>query len=186
MFVAVDIPDELRAELQALMAQLEELGIEARFPRVAGLHLTLKFLGEVAEDLVVQLESALRAVAERNRSFPMELRGLGCFPSPLRPRVVWVGVKAPQELFLLQRDLEESLAREGFPREERAFQPHLTVARLKSGRAGEELRRFLAERSRSFALGSYDVDAFHLMESRLHPDGAVYRKVESFRLGGGE
>lgn len=184
LFVAVDLPDRLRTELQSLLGELEKLGIEARFPRVAGLHLTLKFLGEVSEDLLDQLKQALRAVGARNRRFSLELQGLGCFPSPQRPRVVWVGVRAPQELFVLQRDIEDTLAREGFAREQRAFQPHLTVARLKSGRAVEELRRFLEARSRSFVLDSFEVEAMHLMESRLHPDGAVYRKVETFPLGG--
>lgn len=184
LFVGIEIPDALRRSLGETMLRLEGLGLEARFPRSAGLHVTLKFLGETAPDQVEEIRSALAAVAARRSAFEIVVEGMGTFPERGRPRVVWAGVRDGSALYELQEDVEASLARLGFPRESRPFEPHLTLARLKSARATDELRRFLEREGATCKWGTFPVDEFQLIESRLHPEGAVYRKVVSFPLEG--
>src|SRR5947209_14928511 len=104
-----------------------------RFVRPEGLHVTLKFLGEVSEERAERTVEALRGV--RASPFELELRGTGFFPNEKRPRIFWVGLHAhpADALGQLATQVEEACAVVGFPREQRPFQPHVTLARLGSG-----------------------------------------------------
>jgi RNA 2',3'-cyclic 3'-phosphodiesterase len=184
-FVAIELPESLREAVAAFFAR-EGRGIAGvRWAAAAHLHLTLKFLGEVAADLLPAVRDAIAAALGTQGPFTMALRGAGAFPSAQRPRVVWVGVgDGAAEATLLAGSLEKSLAPLGFAPEPRPFTPHLTVGRVKApgpDRAG--LPRLLAA-VRDRAWGEDVVREVHLVRSELFPAGPIYSILHTTRLPG--
>ena len=184
-FVALPVPDGIRSGLAGLMGEMERLGIDAKFPRPESIHITLKFLGDVEESQLVEIGAALRDAASQARIFELEIEGLGVFPYLASPKVVWTGIRCESEgLLELQRSVEEGLQGAGFPKEKRAFQPHLTLARIRSRRKIALLMDFIERRSPEVVLGNILATEFCLYQSILRPQGAEYRKLQSFRLSG--
>ncbi|MBS1867074.1 MAG: RNA 2',3'-cyclic phosphodiesterase, partial [Acidobacteria bacterium] len=142
------------------------------------LHVTLKFLGEIAEDKVPSANEALRRVPA-GLPIPLKFQSLGFFPNERRPRVLWIGMSAPPSLTNLARAIDESLAQIGVAREEREFSPHLTLARGKDGRLTAALREAIAKHASSL-FGEMSPTSFHLIESKLKSTGAEYTTLESF------
>jgi len=124
--------------VEAHKAQMAEAGFRVAWVPAANLHLTLKFLGSIGEELVEGVTSACRRVAARHRPIEANAVGLGAFPSLHKPSVLWVGVDAPQALAALQRDVEAAMVELGFEKEERAYHPHVTVGRVKEARGSAE------------------------------------------------
>lgn len=183
-FIAVDLPTSVREALGDIQQAMGEAGLQARWTRPEGVHLTLKFLGNVQPDQVPAIRAAME---EATRGFrPMEVRvaDVGAFPNERRPRVVWVGLEEPTgSLAGLQSRLEEALEPLGFEPEGRPFRPHLTLARIRSpGRAGGVLRAL--EAHRGVEIGKITVDRIVLYQSTLKPTGAVYTILEEVALGG--
>jgi RNA 2',3'-cyclic 3'-phosphodiesterase len=177
-FVAVDLPQEIRSELARRQQAFRSACRDARWTRPEGIHLTLKFLGEISE---AQLEAAVETLAAFGglRRFTALIRGFGFFPDARRPRVFWAGVDPPEPLAALAARVEEAMEKAGFPREQRAFNPHLTLARFKTPRPQPELAA-LAEDQNDLSLGRFEVSEFFLFESKLRPQGAEYRKLARF------
>jgi 2'-5' RNA ligase len=146
-----------------------------RWVRPAGIHLTLKFLGEVPASQIAAIAEAMRSACAPHPPFSFAIGGLGCFPDARRPRVVWVGLDEPGgTLAHLQRDIERAMQPLGFRPEGRGFQPHLTLGRVKGGRP-EELQALGAYVSRARAqVGQVQAASVSLIRSDLRPDGAVY------------
>jgi RNA 2',3'-cyclic 3'-phosphodiesterase len=181
-FIAIDLPQNVRAALTeqqtAFRAALARHGADVRWTRPEGIHLTLKFLGEVSELLVGQVTESLSAL-DGLEKFPVEIKGFGFFPGARHPKVFWAGVEAPPALAELAARVEAAMESLGFPPEHRAFAPHLTLARFKSPRPQPELEK-LAEQRGASSLGRFEVSEFFLFESKLSPHGAEYRKVARF------
>lgn len=177
-FIAVDLPLEIRVELERWQNTFRGLSTGARWTRPEGIHLTLKFLGEIADSQVGLVTQALAAL-ESFETFPVEIKGFGFFPDPRRPRVFWTGVVAPPDLAQLARRVEDAMENVGFPREQRAYSPHLTLARFREARPQLALSE-AAEKQSGTVLGGFDVREFFLFESKLNPRGAEYRKVARF------
>jgi 2'-5' RNA ligase len=176
-FVAIELAApilEKIGDLQSRMQQDLPPGL-LRWVRPEGIHLTLKFLGEIPVEQVDRIAEALRQACAGYAPFDVSVAGMGCFPNTRRPRVVWVGVEEPSgALTRLQRDVEETIAPLGFPAEARGFSPHLTLGRVKGGgRQALEALGAYVERAR-VRLGEMSVGAVHLMRSDLRPGGAVY------------
>jgi 2'-5' RNA ligase len=132
LFVAVDVPDDVRDALAAAVAPLREQIVGARWTPPENWHMTLKFLGSAPPGSLDRVVNAVREAADEHRAFRARLGGLGAFPSPQRARVVWAGVEdRGGELGALARSVDRSLGALGFPAEERPFAAHLTLARLK-------------------------------------------------------
>lgn len=141
------------------------------------MHLTLAFLGEVADDLPGRLRAPLAATGARHSAFDVRLGGLGAFPGPGRARVVWVGMEAgAAELRVLQKDVVGALVPAGYVPERRPFSPHLTLARLRTpADAGAAV-------GQRFSGRGFRVERFVLFRSVLRPDGPEYTELESFAL----
>lgn len=182
LFVAFDLPDQVRSSLAAVIDRLKPKCREARWVRPESMHLTLKFIGNAVTDgdarKFAELRSALSTVYS---SEPVEIhfRGIGFFPNERRPRVVWCGVKSSPNLAEIAADIDRVLAPIGIPRESRAFVPHLTLARIEPPRRIEALARS-AEQLQSADFGSARETQFYLFESKLKPSGAVYTKLETY------
>ena len=171
----------LGAGTQALLRVLKTTGADVRWAQTDALHLTLKFLGEIDEEKTAVVKRTLKEVAGRHASFPLRLEGTGAFPGEHNPRVLWVGFASETGLLAFQDELERELEREGFPREERAFHPHLTLGRVKGpGRIREAMLEL--EKHRQDSLGEMTVHKVALFESRLRPEGAEYRVLVDYEL----
>jgi 2'-5' RNA ligase len=185
-FIAIELSAAVRARLDDLQtrlrAELEPLPL--RWVAAANLHLTLKFLGEAAPTTLKQVEGPLAAAAAQIAPFALGLGGLGAFPSRQRARVVWIGVAGPPELAALARSLDEATARLGFPREERPFSPHLTLARVGrdlSREGAAQLAQILTGPVALAAaeLGTSPAAAVTLFQSDLGPAGPRYTPLFS-------
>ena len=186
-FVAIELPDEAKKGLTSLRRELER--DEHRFVKwvdPGGVHLTLKFLGNIPSRRVTEITEAMRKAAQGLSPFLLEISGLGAFPSLKQPRVVWVGVGGQlDKLSTLRQNIDSALATLGFTREERPFVPHLTLARVREGASASERTRF-GELVGSVAFeGKYhvEVEAVRLMRSQLTPAGAIYTCLATVGLG---
>lgn len=182
LFVAVNLPEEERARLYDAAAELRNGGFPVRWVARDALHLTLKFLGDVAEAQVSAIESVLGAVAAAYSPVWLGLGGVGAFPNLRNPRVVWLGVEQAPELLSLQRDVERGLEPLGFAPEQRPYSPHLTLGRARRGtRAGDFLR--LASMAQSVPYeAAITVNSVDLMRSHLSPGGARYERIAAIPL----
>jgi 2'-5' RNA ligase len=188
-FIAVDLTPDIRAQLEALAGRLRRLpGQEGlRFVAAAGVHLSVKFLGEISPALAADLGGALDTAARRVPAFAIRVQGIGCFPNPRQPRVLWVGLHDPRRMLLaLQSAVEEACADLRLPKEDRAFSPHLTLARVRreGGAAAGGFVGSVLECERGLDLGEMPVDAICLFRSELRPNGAVYTRIHSAALSG--
>jgi 2'-5' RNA ligase len=181
-FIAVDLDAGLKAAVRELVRKLEALRADIRWTKPDGHHLTLKFLGEIDDAAAERVKAVLKEVASRHRAFSLRLEGTGVFPGERSPRVLWIGVVAGPELGAFQEELEEALGREGFPREDRAFKPHLTLGRVKGRDRLDKVLAELAAHARD-DFGGMAVGKIALFESRLRPEGAEYRIVDEASLG---
>ncbi len=180
-FVAIPLAAEVVSGITRIQGRLRELDLDASWPRPEGLHLTLKFLGEIEELQVPEVARAMGRAVEGRGSLDLAVRGLGAFPRRSDPRVVWVGVEGGPALQDLQSAVEDELVRLGFPREDRRFHPHLTAARVKSRRNVARLIRFLE--TEVVELGGFRAEQVNLYQSLLRPEGAQYRVLETAALG---
>jgi 2'-5' RNA ligase len=177
-FIAIDLPENIRTALRRKQAFFRPACPEANWTRPEGIHLTLKFLGEISLEKVKEVSACLRNLGPWEK-FVVAVRGFGFFPDARRPSVFWTGVEAPPALHRLAERVEEAMQSIGFGRESRAFHPHLTLARFKEKRAQPALQALLSQQAED-ELGSFEASEFFLFESKLSPQGAEYRKVDRF------
>jgi RNA 2',3'-cyclic 3'-phosphodiesterase len=183
LFVALEISPAVRDHLAALMNELRALESKSspkkpRWVRAENLHVTLKFIGHIEPGRLAGIRAHLAKVRSEA---PLDLcfRGLGLFPSTERPRVLWAGIAASENLTSLAGDVAATLATLGIPAEERAFIPHLTLARCEPSGISAGLRAAL-DREAARAFGELRTNRFHLIESKLKPSGAEYTTLQSF------
>ena len=186
LFVACELPSEMKAALTALQNSLRREGAPpVRWVRPEGIHLTLKFLGAVPAGRVADIRAALAPIVEGVRPLGLSLGSLGAFGGRRGARVVWVGVEGDVErVSELQRRVEAALARLGFPPEGRAFSPHLTLARVPD-HVGSADRERLWDMTKALATpeaAPVIVRELSLMRSILGPGGAVYERLAAFPL----
>jgi 2'-5' RNA ligase len=182
LFVALDIPEDVRSAIGALAAKLRPACRNARWVRIDGVHVTLKFIGETSPEKSEAMKTALAALPSR-ASIPMNFRGLGFFPNDRRPRVLWAGIEAGPDLAALASAVDTALAALGIPREERAFSPHLTLARFDTPRGLEALHAAI-EKGGHLEFGATTAQEFHLYQSILKPGGAEYTRLATFSFAG--
>ncbi|MFB3737542.1 MAG: RNA 2',3'-cyclic phosphodiesterase [Candidatus Velamenicoccus archaeovorus] len=177
LFVAVDVPDEVRTLIGDALAPLRERYPRARWVPLQNQHVTLKFLGRTWPRLLDLVRRRVGSVAGRSAPFAARVEGMGAFPSARRARVLWAGLDDPAgAMASLAAGLDEALASE-FEPERRAFTPHLTVARFDPPVAVEEVPEL--------ASAPFEVDRLVLYRSRLQRPAPVYEVLEAFPLGGG-
>jgi 2'-5' RNA ligase len=182
-FLAANIATEPSRNLQSAQRQLREalrdLDLPLRWVPVENIHLTFKFLGEVSPVVVATVERALAPLLGAEPPLVFDLAGVGAFPSAARPRVLWVGVREPEtpRLPSLFARIEDAFAGLGFPREERPFKPHLTLARAKPEGRPADLSETL-ERFAGIELGRTVARELWLYRSELRPQGARYTALQ--------
>lgn len=187
-FVAIELDETLMRILCQAQDELKRAPVArlARWVSPSGIHLTLKFLGDVSSDRVAEITQAIVRACDSFAPFQISLSAAGFFPNAHRLRVVWVGVNGDLErLRQLQRAVESELSALGFAPERRGFQPHLTLARVRDHARPAE-REELAKRIAALQVDTrseMQVRAVHLIRSELRPTGAVYTSLASVPLG---
>ncbi len=187
-FIAIEPPPDLEGAIRNLQVQLKQrLAFPAmRWVQPHGIHLTLKFLGDVPPSRLPTIQDALAALAARHSPFTLAARGLGVFPGPSRPSVLWLGLAGDlPRLHRLRDDVEAAIAPLGYPTESRPFRPHLTLARIKDAAPSDSERiRDLLRQPPAADLGALPAAAIHLMRSDLSPQGARYTPLGVYPLAG--
>lgn len=186
-FIAIELTPEIGQQLAGVAAALRARlpAGTARWVDLGGIHLTLKFLGEVSDVQTREIADVMQAVAAGQPAFEIRVRRLGCFPNLSSPRVVWVGVDPDDgSLTALQAGLEKGCEKLGFGREARAFSPHLTLGRIKreARREGIEALKMAIRQAGEPECGAMHVDRIHLIRSELKPTGAVYSVLATTHL----
>lgn len=185
-FIAIDLPKQTLDSIERQTARLRKgLGDDlVRWVSISNLHLTLKFIGNIAASHIEFLKQMLTQTAESHPNFDVQIGGVGSFPSSKRPRVIWVGVHAPAEFASLQKNIETGVTRLGYEKEERPFSPHLTLCRVRPNIDATGIQKIRTELDhfQLGSIGSARIEAVHLYKSDLHSGGSVYTKLFSVPL----
>ena len=185
LFVAIDPPTAQRQQVAALIAEARGLAPEARWQRPESLHLTLVFLGHRPEEQVPAIEAVLAPVAARHQPLQLAIGSAGSFGSPSRPRILLLRIEgAVEALATLQRDVSLALEPLGHEPEERAFRPHLTLARSRQMR-GDRALAAAREAIGAGPGGSFEAGEILLYQSELSPSGSTYTPLARLPLGSG-
>jgi RNA 2',3'-cyclic 3'-phosphodiesterase len=181
LFIAIGLPDNWKEILAKPQESIAWLGKGVKWVEPRGMHLTLRFLGEVTESELPTVKTALTDACRGIEPFSMNLQDTGVFPSAKRPRVYWVGIEAPRTLMTLQSNIERAIQGIGFDPEEHPFKPHLTLARIKEPIGKDRMTDALL----SFKISSdpFIVQEVLLMQSHLSREGASYEAIGKAVLG---
>jgi len=186
IFIAVRFSDEVIAALDDLQARLKAaVGSRAKVKWVEPkkIHLTLQFLGDVGVEVIEEMAGLLKEAFLDNPPFDVKLFGLGAFPSPKKPRVVFLGIQAGSGELKAVSDAVHRVTEEfGFRREKRPFRPHVTLGRIRNPRKSGDISAALEKMGEAGA-GSYQNDVVYLVASELRPTGPIYTTLDSFPLG---
>ena len=182
LFIAIELPPEIKQGIMKVQEQLRTAGANAGWTRPEGIHLTLKFLGEVEESRVDEIRNALASAVGAKDKLRLSIAGSGAFPNAKNPRVLWLGVAGDiEKLSAVQVSVENAMTGLGFEREERKFSPHLTLARIKFPKPRDNWQQKI-ESIRDVKLGEFEADRVSLMKSELKREGAVYTEVGRIEL----
>ncbi len=172
-FICIEIPEAIKECIGCLQEKLRTIDAQVSWTKPSNMHLTLKFLGDVEASRIDRVSSAVDRASARVSPFEIEVSGAGCFPSRRSPRVLWVGFSnATEALNQLHANIEEELAREGFPRERRKFSPHLTIGRVRTQHNASSLAGTLI--AGGFELKRFTATEVIVMRSDLKPTGSIY------------
>lgn len=184
VFIAIDLPDEVRAQLGAFQRSLKETGARVSWVAPEKIHLTLVFIGDLFAARVAPVAGAVDQAVRPGAPFAFALEGAGYFGSARSPRVLWAGIPSPPEaLMTLQARLAEAVAAQGIALESRPFRPHVTLGRVRSARGADELTSALQSASNTH-FGQVPVTRVHVMQSRLLAAGAQYTILHESVLTG--
>ncbi len=186
LFIAIELPPPVQEAMAAARERLERNALAVRWVNPADAHLTLKFLGATPEERVAAIVAAMEAAVQAHNPFTLATAGLGVFPRPKEPRVVWLGVNgALAELRGLQADVERFVAPLGYPTERRPFSPHLTLGRTAKGASLAQLAAIGAAVAAASAGPpvTWSVSTINLMRSELGAGGARYTTLATVGVG---
>jgi 2'-5' RNA ligase len=178
LFLAVDLPDQLRRNVAALCGQVTN----ARWTKPEQLHITLRFMGKTPEEALPEIRCRLSEI--RRPAFELSLDGAGVFPEgaqPMKARVLWLGIRGAEALAALKSATDKSLDGVAPPEEKSGFSPHLTLARFPR-RPDQTLDRFL-DANRGFRSTDWKVTCFRLYKSTLSSKGALHEVIDAYSLG---
>jgi 2'-5' RNA ligase len=184
-FLALDPPGEVLREIATIQNRLRKfIQGDIRWVRPEGIHLTLKFFGELSGDDVANIATVVEKAAEKEMPFSFAIGGAGLFPDSHRPRVLWLGMNGDVErLRVFQKGLEQALLQVGFPCEERPYRPHLTLGRIRTSRGLIGLARAL-EKGEEYTAGRFIASGLSLIQSELTPGGAMHTRLKWFPFSG--
>ena len=184
-FLAIEPPEDILQAMSRLQEKLKrEVSGRISWTRPEGRHLTLKFFGDVSMEDLDKISAAVQNRVASELSLNLKVEKLGVFPDARRPRVLWCGTAGDvAQLSVLQKQLESDFEALGFPKEDRPFWAHFTLARMKDPRGVSGIGEALAKHG-AFAAGEFICRELILFQSQLTPQGAIYTKLAAFPTAG--
>ncbi len=181
LFIATDPDSGLKERMGEIIGSLKVPNDGVKWVRLDGIHLTIKFFGNIDEKEISKISEVSKRTLEGVGDIKLKIRGLGTFPGGNRPRVIWVGIGGEVDrLAALKSDIEDALYDLSYPKEDRPFNPHLTIGRVKGRPPVMALEKI--KDMRDIEVGDMVVGGFHLFKSDLRPTGAVYTPLEYYSL----
>ncbi len=182
-FLAIELPRTIQEKIEEIQEDLKSTHADVRWVSPEKIHLTLKFFGNIEESKIEPIVKSIEGSIQATPPFSLKAKGMGAFPYLKNPRVIWMGLTDGKEKVIsLQQRLEGLLEKIGFEAEDRPFQPHLTLGRVKTSRGREELGRGI-EKYREEEFGDFHVETVLFFKSDLRPSGPVYTILRELRLG---
>jgi len=185
-FIAIELPEEVRAGLRRLQAELKlPQHSFVKWVAPGGIHLTLKFLGNIPPQKITEISRVMEQASQGISPFQLEVTEIGAFPNLRQPRVLWVGIRGEvDKMVAWQQRIDIGLAPLAFAKETRPFTPHLTLARLREGCSARDRRDFGETVAKTPIEVSYNfnVIGLSLMKSQILPGGAVYSRLAEIKL----
>ncbi|UCG29525.1 MAG: RNA 2',3'-cyclic phosphodiesterase [candidate division WOR-3 bacterium] len=176
-FIAVEVPQQVRKIIDDFIHTEAKRELPIKWVKFENLHITLKFLGEIDESKKTDITPSIESICGKQNPFTVKMGGLGCFPNPKNPRVIWVGVtQGGGELCTIADALEKEIVQFGF-KEEKRFHPHLTIGRVKKRCGVEDIL------AKTIHTDPFEVSSVVLFKSTLKPEGPVYDELGRFTIG---
>jgi 2'-5' RNA ligase len=180
-FIAIELSESVKSALADLQNNFRKCRADIRWVKPAGIHLTLKFLGDI--DDVDGIKKVISKACNYYKPFDIEVAGVGVFPNIRSPRVLWVGIDENEVLAGLQSAIEDGLSLLGFKKDKRKYQPHLTLGRFRSLKGDRTVVDEIGLYN-NYRLGCMNASKVSLIKSELRPSGAVYSKITEITLTG--
>ena len=181
-FIGFELPEKIRSFISSIQEDLKSNGLDVRWVQPKNIHLTLKFLGNINKDDTQKVGEAIFKSAADYAPISLTAKGIGAFPGINRPRVLWIGIRGQIDVLIqLQKSLDDQLEQIGFPKENRPFKGHLTLARVK-GQINRAKLINAIKKYGEFEPKSFIADNIILFKSDLKSTGAVYTKLNSLSL----
>jgi 2'-5' RNA ligase len=178
-FIAIELPEEIRTILSRIQDELKQTQADVKWVKPENIHLTLKFLGEIEQDLIKKIHPILDGIAQKNSPFSLYLSQLGAFPKLQYPRVIWIGLTNDQQVSEIAKDLEKGMLKIGLPAESRPFSSHITLGRVRSGLNRKALVEKIESLNKNLSSPQpeFKVLGLTLFKSTLTPQGPIYEAV---------
>ena len=178
-FIAIQLPEEIKNIIGNIQDELKQARADVKWVKPENIHLTLKFLGDIEQDLVNKINSILEGITQKSSSFNLCLSSLGAFPKLQYARVIWIGLTNDKRVSEIANDLEKDMLKIGLPCESRPFSSHITLGRVRSGlnrKVLVEKLEFL-NKDLSFPSPEFKVSSITLFKSTLTPQGPIYEVI---------
>lgn len=179
LFIALEIPEDILSTVLSARDKLLGTGQNIRWEPREKLHITLKFLGDTKESLIENISNELQTLIEKTKAFKLELNKFGVFRRGGEPRILWVSMKESKQLLYFVGEIEESFCKFDYPKEERKFNPHVTLLRF---HGNEDYNKILNLLEVNLPSLSFFVNKVSLIKSELKQTGSVYTTLKSFQI----
>ena len=178
-FIAVDI--DFFSKVLELEKEIKETGANVKLVEPENTHITLKFLGDTNESQISEIGKTMKDVVKGIDPFNIQLKGAGVYPNQNYIKIIWIGIKQGQPLEVIVKKIDEQFSKIGFKKEKRDFSPHLTIARVKSGKRRHEILHVI-EKYKDIQFVDIRVDSIKLKKSDLTPKGPIYTNIIDVKL----
>ena len=181
-FIAIKLTDEIEKNIENIRNTLRKAEADVRWVKPNSTHLTIKFLGPTLPEQVQEIKGIISNLCAESSGFEIELNGLGVFPGPKNPRVLWVGItRGVEQLQQLQKGLDRNLRKLGFKPENRKFSPHITLGRFRSPQGKQQLLEEV-KKHENIECGRMAAGSVRFIKSTLTPSGPIYENLFSAEL----
>jgi 2'-5' RNA ligase len=183
-FLAIELPKPILKKIEEVQGDLRSTHADVRWVNPEKIHLTLKFFGNIEESRIDLLLKSIEEPIRNTLPFSLKVRGVGAFPNLKNPRVIWIGLVNGREVLIsFQKQIETQLEKIGIQPEDRPFNPHLTLGRMRSSRGKVELAGRM-EKHKEEEFGDFQVERVILFKSDLRPTGPIHTPLRDMKLGG--
>ncbi|KUK01395.1 MAG: RNA 2',3'-cyclic phosphodiesterase [Methanobacteriales archaeon] len=179
-FLAIDVDNPLKDKIIEVQKILDEANAQLKFVEPENLHFTLKFFGQINNNMIKELSRIIKEKIGSYKPFKLKIEGIGVFPNKNYMRVIWLGAKNPKKFSEIQKAFDEQFSKLGF-KKEKSYIPHLTIARVKGGKNKDKLLKKIEELE-NIQIGEMQIKELKLKKSELRPEGPVYTTIKTFKL----